>query len=59
MQHTVGSPGHRNEPGEAASQLEALNQLFWADPDGLNERLAVFAQQSGILKPFEQGAQID
>lgn len=56
MQGTVGSPGHRVELGAAVIQLEALDRLFWADPDGLDERLAAFAQQSGILKPSEQEA---
>ena len=56
MQGTVGSPGHRSEAREAASQLEALDRLFWEDPDELGERLAAFAQQSGILKPFEKQA---
>lgn len=35
-------------------ELDALDREFWADPDGLDERLAAFAQQSGILKPFEK-----
>lgn len=54
MRGTVGSPGHRSKGSEAASQLDALDRQFWADPDGLEERLAAFAQQSGILKPFEK-----
>ncbi|OYU72830.1 MAG: hypothetical protein CFE32_22625, partial [Alphaproteobacteria bacterium PA3] len=34
------------------AQLDVLDRQFWADPDKLGERLAAFAQQSGILKPF-------
>lgn len=39
-----------------ATELDALDRLFWADPDKLGEKLAAFAQQSGILKPFEKEA---
>jgi len=35
-----------------ADALDALDRLFWADPDQLGEKLAAFAQQSGILEPF-------
>lgn len=34
------------------AKLDALDRMFWADPDKLGERLAAFAEQSGILKPF-------
>jgi Domain of unknown function (DUF4375) len=36
----------------ASDRLDALNKLFWADPDRLIEKLTVFAEQSGILTPF-------
>ncbi len=44
------------EGGEDAitEQLDVLERAFCDDPDRLGERLAAFAQQSGIIKPFEK-----
>jgi len=35
-----------------SDRLDALEKLFWEDPDRLGEKLPAFAQQSGILEPF-------
>lgn len=42
--------------GEEAveAQVNALDRAFCDHPDALDEKLAAFAQQSGILKPFEK-----
>lgn len=37
-------------------ELDALDREFWEDPDKLGEKLAAFAQQSGILEPFVRPA---
>lgn len=37
-----------------ADQMDALDRAFCDDPDMLDERLAAFAQHSGIIKPFEK-----
>jgi len=39
--------GHRKR-----SRLEALDKQFWADPDGLNDRLMAFAHDRGLITPF-------
>lgn len=44
----------RSSEDPVAAELDALDRRFWADPDNLGEKLAAFAQQSGILEPFEK-----
>jgi Domain of unknown function (DUF4375) len=44
----------QSDEESVTTELDALDRLFWADPDKLGEKLAAFVQQSGILKPFEK-----
>jgi len=34
------------------SRLERLDKHFWADPDGLGDRLAAYAEDKGLIDPF-------
>ncbi|UYV16843.1 DMP19 family protein [Porphyrobacter sp. ULC335] len=46
--------GWLGQSGKASAKLDKLDKSFWEDPDRLGEKLTAFAQQSGILKPFEK-----
>jgi hypothetical protein len=42
----------QSDENSVNTELDALDRLFWADPDKLGEKLAALVQQSGILEPF-------